>query len=236
MAPKTGIQARPWPKDKTKTVDFEQLCRPVVSLIRQGYRLVRRRNPAFSYRGYDTGPSLNANILPLAGKLSPVGIEHEKDQNRTLLETIVSFAIQLGFEQGVRHTERRYVPIELLARDTKKLIKQDARRRKSSSTAKNPPSISVPRLAALDALANWDGETDAIELLAASLARGQLMLQIVPGDNDDIVLRLSERPGADPIVPAEYRSPMFKCPYGLPHAIRKLAVRARDLNPPRGKP
>jgi hypothetical protein len=133
--PVGGINPKPWPADPAQAVDFDDLTRPVVAIVRQGYELRRRPRARLTYDGYDRDNATSHIEPTVADTLSRAGLAHHADQDRDLLDVAIGLAVQLGIEQGMRLAEKRFEPLRLLAKVSEKLLlaeKKKRRKRKAS--------------------------------------------------------------------------------------------------------
>ena len=95
-----------WPKDKTVSLNAEDLIKPVLRVVEAGYKL-ERKEPIRSipYDGYNIGSRSLACCLSPKEAFSKSGLEYSEERNRSLLEVALYIAFQLGIEQGRRLNE-----------------------------------------------------------------------------------------------------------------------------------
>ena len=92
-----------WPEDKSKCAKFDELVEPVLDAIRQAYRLERTQETGIEWKGLPcTEPHLLAMCLDHRYQLDEDGLKYHHDQGRDPLHAIISVAVRLGMEQGIR--------------------------------------------------------------------------------------------------------------------------------------
>ncbi len=93
-----------WPNDRTKSVSFHDLVKPVKDALLFAYDIKRKNEDKdIPYNGYDTGKSVQICDFSPIEKLKAENLEYEKsEQDRDALSILLGIAIQLGIEQGER--------------------------------------------------------------------------------------------------------------------------------------
>ncbi len=98
-----------WPK-KQPVRFLEWIVDPLVSALRQGYRLQRRKRQTLVYEGLDVISTQSNLARRLSARpyrtFDPEMLQQQEEEGRDLLWVIINLAVQLGVEQG-RRLERR---------------------------------------------------------------------------------------------------------------------------------
>jgi hypothetical protein len=88
-----------WPKDKTKTVNFEDLIDPLLELYRQ---VMENPKGDFKYKGYNIGSRELACCMGVDDYTLFEGREYHHERDRDDHYIFLMLAFQLGVEQGRR--------------------------------------------------------------------------------------------------------------------------------------
>lgn len=96
------VKNKPWPKDGS-TVQFSDLVTSIEHAMRFAY-ILKRRNVSknIPWSGYDIGDDMKTTSPSPADALTKDSLAWQLDQGREAMEVILSFAVQLGIEQGKR--------------------------------------------------------------------------------------------------------------------------------------
>ena len=91
-----------WPENDG-TVGFKEITKPIISLIKQQYRLRFKGWRDLRYNGYDHDLMCGVTCLPPDQAMTASNLQYSlHDQGRAPLDEIVALAVQLGIEQGRR--------------------------------------------------------------------------------------------------------------------------------------
>jgi hypothetical protein len=96
---------KPWPKDKTETVGFEALMKPLKKAVDFMYDLTRKnRDRDVPYNGYDIGQKEHVTVPEPTQMLSVEHLRYSEEQGVEPIEVILQIAFLLGMEQGRRYS------------------------------------------------------------------------------------------------------------------------------------
>ena len=126
--PRPRLTPRLWPEAATEAADFDALVKPIVSLIKQGYRVVRRPSRKLRYRGLQLGRRELVVCSPLEQTLAPSTLSYHKRNGRSLLTMAVTIAVQLGIEQGRRLAAEEFRVDLILANAYRKTVEETAKK------------------------------------------------------------------------------------------------------------
>jgi hypothetical protein len=96
-----SIETKPWPSDQEPMIDYTELIGPVRKSLEAAFELKRIREGEIPYEGYSFTHSILASHDPVYN-LTVEGQEYEAERDRDLIDTILSIAFSLGYEQGRR--------------------------------------------------------------------------------------------------------------------------------------
>lgn len=97
-----------WPKGH-ETVQAEDLVKPVLKVLREGYKLIRKPLTSIPYDGYNIGADELAGCLSPRETFSKRGLQYHEERDRSLLEIALYVVFQLGIEQGRRIASKELV-------------------------------------------------------------------------------------------------------------------------------
>lgn len=94
-----------WPKDGD-IVSAEDLVGPVIRVLFQGYRLMRRTKAKLRYDGFEIGGPELACCLNAKERFTRSALAYDQERGRKLLHVAAYLIFQLGIEQGRRMAKK----------------------------------------------------------------------------------------------------------------------------------
>ena len=111
-----------WPKEKTETLDYEALIKPVRAALMQAYKFTRSKLKSIPYDGYNFGGQTLCCIGTPEYELNKESIKYHKERGRDVLDIILMIAFNLGLENGRRIEAKNTKHFEHLYESYKALL------------------------------------------------------------------------------------------------------------------
>lgn len=95
--------SKPWPEDKTETIPFTDLLKPILKLLRQAYTWKRTELKEFEYDGYDTPQHMKAGDAATADeRFQKEYLAYSEERDRGVLEVALGLLFNYGMQNGIR--------------------------------------------------------------------------------------------------------------------------------------
>lgn len=103
MGKRSPSKMKKWPEGNA-TPGAGELVKPILAVIRQGYKMTRLKIKSLPYEGYDIGEREKGIVDPPDEEFKRSGLLYHQERDRDLLEVALYQVLRLGIEAGRRMT------------------------------------------------------------------------------------------------------------------------------------